>query len=231
MVGHKPLVFAHRGASTVERQNTIAAFRAAAAQGADGVELDVRLLADGSLAVHHDVRLPDGRALAVLRRAELPPEVPLLHEALAACGDLIVNVEVKNSPRDPDHDPARGQAGGVVQAIQAAGASERVIVSSFDLGMVDAVRELAPAIPVGWLVSVGLRGALLRRCMRHGLGILHPWDRLVTPAFVSAARSQGLRLNVWTVNDPARMRRLAAWGVAGVITDLPAVARAALDEG
>ena len=61
-------VIGHRGASRAERENTLEAFHAAVAQGADGVELDVRRTADGALAVHHDAHLPDGRAIVLTRR-------------------------------------------------------------------------------------------------------------------------------------------------------------------
>ena len=65
-------VIAHRGASGLEPENTVAAFRRAVALGADGVELDVRRSADGVLVVHHDARLADGRAIVTVPEAELP---------------------------------------------------------------------------------------------------------------------------------------------------------------
>jgi len=229
MVGHTPIVLAHRGASAVERENTIAAFRTAAAMGADGVELDARRLADGGVAVHHDPRLPDGRLLAEVTGAELPGHVPQLGEVLEACGDLLVNIEIKNWSRDPDHDPRLRLAAAVVAAVREHGAIDRVIVSSFDLPDLDRVRRLAPEIDVAWNVSMGLRRSLLARCLRHGIATLHPWDRLVTSAFVSAARLRGVRLNVWTVNQGARARRLAGWGVGGLITDVPDLVLDALD--
>ena len=71
------LVIGHRGASADSPENTLAAFRLAAAQGADWVELDVRLTTDSELAVLHDPYLPDGRPVFDLARSELPPDVPL----------------------------------------------------------------------------------------------------------------------------------------------------------
>jgi glycerophosphoryl diester phosphodiesterase len=88
VTGRRPRIFAHRGASAVERENTVAAFAAAVAMGADGVELDVRRTADGALAVHHDAHLADGRLLVEVAAGDLPSEVPSLVEALAACGDV-----------------------------------------------------------------------------------------------------------------------------------------------
>src|ERR687891_2877116 len=76
------LVIGHKGAAGLAPENSLAAFRAARDVGADGVELDVRRTADGTLAVHHDPRLPDGRPLVEVAAAELPTDVPLLGDAL-----------------------------------------------------------------------------------------------------------------------------------------------------
>src|SRR3954451_1790565 len=97
-------IIAHRGASAAFAENTVEAFRGAAALGANWVELDVRRTADGALAVHHDAHLPDGRAIVDMLAADLPEPVPSLSEALDACAPLGVNVEIKNSPQDVDFD-------------------------------------------------------------------------------------------------------------------------------
>src|SRR3978361_1370580 len=92
-------IIAHRGASADYPENTVAAFRAAGALGANWVELDVRRTADGALAVHHDAHLGDGRASGEAAAAALPETGPSLAEALAAGDPLGVNVEIKNSPQ------------------------------------------------------------------------------------------------------------------------------------
>jgi glycerophosphoryl diester phosphodiesterase len=79
------LIIAHRGASQAEPENTVAAFRAAARAGADGVELDVRRTADDHLVVHHDAVLADGRPLRTVGSAELAAQIPTLDAALDAC--------------------------------------------------------------------------------------------------------------------------------------------------
>src|SRR6185437_17162904 len=105
--GERPLVLAHRGASALETENTVAAFRRARIDGADGVELDVLLCATGEVMVFHDddLRRLGGRPeqigalpYAALREVRLPggAEIPTLEEALQAAGpDLLVNVELK----------------------------------------------------------------------------------------------------------------------------------------
>lgn len=83
------LVVAHRGASAAHPPgNTLEAFRAAIALGADWVELDVRPTADGRLAVQHDAELADGRTIAAVDAAALPGWVPLLDAALDACAGM-----------------------------------------------------------------------------------------------------------------------------------------------
>ena len=100
-------VIAHRGASVAERENTIAAFRAASEIGADAVELDVRRTADGVLVVHHDALVPTGdgsHPIDDLDLARLPTHVPTLGAALDACTGMWVNVEIKNDPREAGFD-------------------------------------------------------------------------------------------------------------------------------
>jgi len=130
-------LLAHRGGLGPWRENTLEAFRGALRLGADGVELDVRRAADGELVVHHDASIPGLGPLNRFSRPELPDWVPSLGRALEACAGASVNVEIKNSPLDPDHDPSEAIAGEVLQALTASlsrGAPtspSRLVVSSF----------------------------------------------------------------------------------------------------
>lgn len=229
-------IVAHRGASRVAPENTLAAFREAAALGADGVELDVHRSADDALVVHHDAHAPGVGVLAehsavAIRRAR--PSIPLLAETLDACAGLLVNVEVKNLPGDADYDPDERAAVGVVELLHARDRRDDVLVSSFSLTTIDRVRELDAAIPTGFLTLVGfdpLDGAAIAADRGHAA--VHPDVRsLVGPAAaatVTRAHELGVAVNVWTVNPPEEVRRLAAAGVDAVITDVPDLARAAL---
>lgn len=219
-----PLIIAHRGASAVERENTIAAFRTARRLGADMVELDVRPTADGALAVHHDARLEDGTPLVRLAAAELPRHVPLLDAALDACAGMGVNIEIKSSPLDPDFDPERRLADAVVELVASRGERDRVIVSSFDPAMVARVRELDPAVATAWL-TIGIEVATaVGTCVAAGHRWWHPHERDVTAEAIAVAHAAGLGVNAWTVDDPARMAELAAWGTDGICTNVPDVA-------
>jgi len=223
-------VIAHRGASRVERENTVAAFRLAVELGADGIELDVRPSADGALVVHHDARLADGRPIIGLARAELPDHVADLGAALDACAGVVVNVELKNDPGEPDFDPTDRLADAVVTLLNARPEPVgRWLLSSFRRATIDRVRSLAPHLATACLVTAA-DGEAIDACRRYGHGTLHPWVGGLTADDVAAAKAAGLVVNTWTCNDPAEARRVAAWGVDGIVTDVPDVIRAALLE-
>lgn len=222
-------VIAHRGASAAFPENTLAAFEGAQAMGADGVELDVRRTGDGRGLVHHDATLPDGRLLVDLDAGDLPDHVPHLRPALDACAGIMVNVEIKNVRIDPDFDPEESMAALVVDTLREAGRIDDVVVSSFGLACIDRVHQLEPSLRTAWLVvDRGDHAALIDRAAASGHRGIHPIAPMVDPAFVERAHAAGLFVNVWTVDDPDAIRRLAAMGVDGVVTNVPDVALEAL---
>lgn len=224
------LVLAHRGASAGWPENTLAAFEAARAQGADGVELDVRRLADGTPAVHHDAHLPDGRALTSLVAADLPDWVPDLASALDVCsGMACVNVEIKNLPGDPDFGPDEALAEAVVSILGARPDRSRVLVSSFHLPTIERVRALDSSLATGWLrLEVRDLASELDLLAAGGHRAIHPHAACCTPELLDAAHERALAVYTWTVDDAEQIRRFAAMGVDAVITNDPAAALAAL---
>jgi len=217
-----PKVFAHRGASRMHTENTIAAFEAARNMSADGVELDVRPSADGYLVVHHDPTLADGGRISTLARRDLPAFVPLLEPVLEACGNLIVNIEIKTEPDDPDYDSSGTFAADIVKLISDRQMGERALVSSFDRNMLDAVKSLGQDVRTAVLTrrdddAVG-------HAARGGHVAVHPWSRLVTERYVAGAHDLGLLVNVWTVDEPDAMLELASFGVDGIVTNVPDIA-------
>ena len=217
-------VIAHRGASRDQRENTVAAFLRAADLGSDAVELDVRRTLDGTLVVHHDARLGDGRVIAELPRAELPGHVPTLGEALDACRGMWVNVEIKNDPRDPDFDPTERIADDTVELLlERSEPLSQWLVSCFRLETIDRCRALAPQIRTAWLVAEVPAGAATT-CVDHGHVALHPWVHLLDEDHVVACHDAGLAVNTWTCDDPMVIARLIDWGVDGVCTNDPATA-------
>ena len=224
-------VIAHRGASAAAPENTIEAFHLARTLGADWVELDARRTADGAVIVHHDAHLADGRAIVELQRAELPDHVCDLTAALDACEGMSVNIEVKNWPDDPDFDASESVARFVVDEVGRRGSQGRVLVSCFHYPTIEVVHGLDPTVPTAFLHLLAERSwdDLAERVASAGHTALHPWDGLVDAALVTAAHAHGLEVNVWTVDDPARMAQLVELGVDGICTNVPDVARRVLD--
>lgn len=242
----RPLVIAHRGASGSAPENTMAAFRAAVAAGADGIELDVTRCASGEIVVIHDAtvdRTTDGSgaiaelSLRALRNLDAgawySPEfagerVPLLAEVLDELGaSLRVNIEIKGRE-------LRGE--GIEREIAAMvcgrGLQERVLISSFNLAALRRMEAAAPDLQRGLLFASSAAAPLAWAWARRWAGAhaLHPSAAGLDDAWVARAQRRGYRVNVWTVNDPAVMRHLVVAGVDGVITDHPARLRAVIDQ-
>lgn len=209
------LILGHRGASAHAPENTVEAYRLAAAMGADGVELDVRR----GFVCRHD----PGPA---------EPGTPTLPEALDACEGMFVNVEIKNLQGEEDFDPTESLADEVVSLLSSRGWRDRVLVSSFNLSTINRVKQLAPSLPTGFLVTIppdaDVAGRTIEKTRRHGHDAIHPHHLGVTARLVELATAAGLDVHTWTVNDPARMLDLTDMGVASIMTDVPDVAVATL---
>lgn len=241
-------IVAHRGASATHHENTLEAFLAAAEQGADGIELDVRISADEVLVVYHDAHLASGELIRDLASERLPDWVPTLGEALDVAGDLWMNVEIKNVPDEPGYDAEHRISTAVAGLISARLAmvepfdgpvagpadqrrtrADRVMISSFNVDSVEAIRRHDPTLPLALLVwGQANPVSLIGRAEAHGFEAIHPHDLLVDRGFVERAKVAGLQVNVWTVDDPDRIVELAEMGVDGIITNDPSAAVSAL---
>lgn len=228
----KPNIVAHRGASAAHPENTLAAFHGALDEGADWVELDVRLSADGELVVHHDAFYSNGLGIAATAADARPASVPLLAEALDACAGMGVNVEIKNSPGDLGDagvTHARDVADLVVSLVTQRGGDQLIEVSCFDEATLARVRELDPSIGTAQLLfDLGTDPTCVERAADAGHLAINPWDPFVDEALVARCQALGLGINPWTVDDPERIVQLVALGVTGIITNTPAAARALL---
>jgi glycerophosphoryl diester phosphodiesterase len=243
-------VIAHRGASAERPENTLAAFELAVRQGADAFELDVRVTRDGAAVVIHDESLDRttdltgpvrARTLAELRAAdagyrfsldrggsfpfrEAEVRIPTLHEVLWAFPTVPMMIEVK----EPEAQEA------VRRVLQESECADRCVVASEHVGALELFREEPFSCgAAGSEISALYRAVMLRRqppaCRYRLLSVPLRWHGLPVPTrgFVRAARALGVPVHVWTVNDTATARRLWARGVAGIVTDVPAVIRAA----
>ena len=242
--GEGPWVLAHRGASALATENTLEAFRRAMADGADGVELDVQRCRTGEVVVFHDDDLArlaqrperiDEMPLDGIRDVRLlrGGGIPTLAEAIDACGHVaLVNIEIKYAGAFPG--ACHALVAGVADVVARADAGRRVIISSFSPGAVWLWRRIRPDVACGLLFERPqpfhrpwpLRTDMLLPLL-HPLAV-HPEQTLCTHARVAGWRARGYAVNVWTVDDPDRMKALAAMGVSGIITNDPAGARAAL---
>jgi glycerophosphoryl diester phosphodiesterase len=234
------LFVGHRGASTRALENTMAAFEAAREDGADGVELDVRLTRDGALAVFHDDDLTRlaGRGGCVeemtwreVERVELRggERIPRLDQVLEAMDGLLVNVEIK--PPRWRRAPAVVRAVADCVARAGTGAGAQVIVSSFDVAVVGLTRAMTP-LRVGILFHDRQRRPLRRAWLAPVLRVhaVHPKKTLVDQGTMRAWRSAGYEVNVWTVDEAVEVRRLVRLGVDAIISNDPAAARRAMEE-
>lgn len=221
-----PAVIAHRGASEAWPENTLAAFEAAVRAGADMVELDVRLTADRTLVVMHDpdvARTTEGRGLV----CEMPLDevralhVPTLREALDLVhGRAGVEIEIKD-------DPPEAAADAVVALLQEMRFAA-VLVSSFDPAAIACVHGCDPQIATG-LETSGTEA--LRAGLDHVVAHGHPYLLPDAPSLMRAgpevirlAHERGVRIGTWTVDDPAAIAELYAWGTDAVETNLPEMA-------
>ena len=232
----RPLVLGHRGASAHAGDNTIEAFELALAHGADGVELDVRFTADEVVVLHHDADVGEMGPLihhdfAAIRSTH--PEIPTLDEALAVLGDLIVNVEIKNSPLEPDFDSGHTMADVVARWAARHDIRDRVVVTSFNRETVASVRSADAALVTGQLVYPGfdiVNGVTEIAADGHAWVAPYVSDVVAdAESVIDAAHRAGLRVIVWTVDNPADITTLASGGVDGLITNDPRATLALLD--
>ncbi|TAJ55129.1 MAG: glycerophosphodiester phosphodiesterase [Nevskiaceae bacterium] len=223
----QPLLIGHRGARGLAPENTLRALEAGILAGAPWLEFDVQRHPSGELFLLHDLSLDrstNGRGLPgelsweALRAldAGLGERLPTLDEAL----DLIdqragVNIELKTWD-----GTAAAVAAKLRERVAAGWPLEQLLVSSFHLPELFEFHQLAPEIPVGALLcGVPLDWAACASELQATS--LNLSSEFVDARLVADAKSRGLAVYVYTVNDPEEYRRLAALGIDGVFTDYP----------
>ena len=240
---------AHRGASGTAPENTLSAFRKALEIGVDAIELDLHGTRDGEIVAIHDASLdrttnlsgPVKRnRLTTIKMADaggwFHPDfageriqvdantvrtvarelVPTLAEALECIGgNAIAVLEIK--------DTTIGEA--VVKKINEMNALEQVVIISFHASVLQEVRALNPRIPTGWLIGNQSSDAspthLCQQLGELGCNLLNVNHELITAEFAYEIRRRGITLWCWTVDDPARMREMRAFGVQGITSNYP----------
>jgi len=242
-----PVLFAHRGASAHAPENTLPAFELALQQGADGVELDVKLTSDGHVIVMHDPtvdRTTDGHgcvrdlSLADFRKLDAGgwhseayrgTKVPTLDEVFGTIGKrCVINVELTNytTPRDALVEK-------VCALVERHTLQDRILFSSFFAGNLKKAAALLPSVPRGLLALDGWKGAWARSFgfMFGDYQAMHPYITDVNAPQVSRVHQLKRRIHVWTANSVEEVTRLKNWGVDGIFTDDPQTAVRALGRG
>ncbi len=222
-------IIAHRGASRERPENTVPAFVRAVELGADGVELDVHLTADGVLIVHHDARPHDAPSAAFANRdiRSLTAEelgafrvrgerIPTLAEVIDAVGGkLRIYCELKGA----------GTAPAALRLLENLGAS--AAVHAFDHRQIAEARRIAPGIARGVLEA---SYHVVPTDTMASVDARDLWEaaEMIDRAMVEAAHARGGRVIAWTVDSADEMRRLASIGVDGLCTNEVALCRATL---
>ncbi|TKD03964.1 glycerophosphodiester phosphodiesterase [Polyangium fumosum] len=253
--GPRPRLFAHRGASAAAPENTLPAFAAALAAGADRLELDVHLTADEEVIVLHDedvARTTDGAGPASKRRfAEIraldagytftDPDgafpfrgrgirIPTLAEVLTSLPGVPLNIELKVD------DEALVTA--VKWVLDRHDGRERVLLTAETGSLMGKIRQRIPGV----LTGMSLPESLAFLCnggnpgyVARGFALQVPTSLagipIVTPYFVEVAHTCGLEVHAWVINDEAEMRALLAMGVDGIMTDDPELGARVLGRG
>lgn len=222
------MVIGHRGSPRKAPENSLSGFLIAFEDGADMVELDVRLNQDGTPMVFHDDTLPrmvghpgrldhlsneecqqafiGRRHGGAFRREPIPPLARVLEEIKRLGGR--VNIEIKETRAvEP-----------VVRMVQRLRLHDQVLISAFDWRALDKVRRQDAGITLGALYQFHL---MPLTALRHGVSALHPYHFSVLPGHVPLAHSLGLLVNTWTVNQSRDWSRLIENDVDGLITDTP----------
>ncbi|MCU1480807.1 MAG: glycerophosphodiester phosphodiesterase [Subtercola sp.] len=228
-----PRLLAHRGLATQQAENTLAAFRAAVDAGATYVELDVHASLDGEAIVSHDENLSRllGRddTIVGLSRADLAgvdlgdgSGFATLAEVLAALPHTRINIDIK----------AMAAAAPAAAAIRAAGAVDRVLVTSFSGRRRRRAIALLPGVATSasagsFLVAllaakIGL-APVVRRALRGIDAVQVPVRAagitIAAPRVLRSIHAAGVEVHIWTINAPEEMTRLLDLGVDGIVTD------------
>ena len=236
------LLLAHRGASADAPENTLAAFQEAVSQGADGVELDAMVCGSGEVVVCHDEHLERLAGLPwqvrttswwKLQQADVgsrlgfaPARIPLLEEVLDALpSHFLVNIELKC-----DHVDDGGLSQKVAELVTRRGLGERVVISSFNPLCLFRTAAAAPSLRRGFLIDPDKRWAPQAYVVSPLVSShsVHPSHEDCTPERVEEWHRKGLRVAVWTVDEPERARALKEMGVSYLITNKPRAIREAL---
>jgi glycerophosphoryl diester phosphodiesterase len=213
-----PLLLGHRGSPRQARENTLESFRLALEAGLDGLELDLHRTRDGVLVVYHDFEL-GGQPLAETDWPALQqpaPWMPRLEQVLELAEQFPqawLNLELKSLP-----GPSDDREAALAQALLTWPGRERAWISSFDPLALIRLHRLKVGVPLALLYDEPEMEELVPCLPVQGV---HPYFELLSQAKLAELKARGLFVATWTVNQATLVRELLAWGVDGIIGDLP----------
>jgi glycerophosphoryl diester phosphodiesterase len=220
----RPLIFGHRGSPLAAQENTLASFELAFAEGADGVEFDVRMTADYIPAIFHDDALPGSELLRKYSYADISARAKLqglslftLEHVLAhLSGRGYLDIEIKDADLPPR----------VVPMVAKMLPADSYVYSSFLPEVIAQFSALAPDVPTIWIVEkIDNPDTALRILNDIGAAGFALWHELIDKRLAEYFAQQRVPLFTFTVNDPAQARRLGELGLVGIITDQPGAVR------
>lgn len=222
----EPLIIGHRGASAVALENTMPAFEAAIAAGADGIEFDVHLSLDAVPVIIHDETLHRTHGLRK-RVADLTADelrevgVPSLRQFFERMvqNDLLLCLEIKGSSAQLAEECSR--------VVSDFSFEDRVIVECFDLRVLQGIKGLRTAALFGRGIYTDQK--LIDRAQEVGATVLALHYQLVTAKLIGKAKDAGFAVVVWTVDSPAWVAQARSMGIKAVITNDPALMIEAYD--
>jgi glycerophosphoryl diester phosphodiesterase len=220
------LIMGHRGASAIAPENTLKAFKKAIELQADYVEFDSHLTKDGEIVIIHDADTYNSTGVSGLIKDKTIEEIkkldagegeriPTLQELITiAKGKIGLQLEMKST----------GLLERMVQILRKENLIHNSIVSCFMLDELLKLKEIEPKIKIGFLLpaelvqSRSIKRKILK-CVREDFYAIHPHFNTVSKEIVDFAHTNGLKVNVWTVNESNTMKKLIKLGVDGIITD------------
>jgi len=216
-----PLIFAHRGSSIREPENTIRAFQAAFQEGADGVEFDIRRTKDGEIVIIHDATISrTSNGVGRVKKFNYSQlleydfgkgeKIPLLEDVLKLFGNNHwLNIEIKET----------GFEKHLVELLYELQISEKIVISSFKQSALKAVSKLNPNLPLALLYNH--TKVNLTKLQEMKITSIHPGKECVTEKLIQAAHNLNFKVRVWTVDNFSKAKTLAKYGVDGIITNDP----------
>ncbi|NHJ85819.1 MAG: glycerophosphodiester phosphodiesterase [Asgard group archaeon] len=224
----KPIIYGHRGASAIEPENTIRAFRKAFTDGAMGIEFDIRITADQKIVIIHDAtinRTSNGSGkvneftFEELQNFDfgLGEKIPLLKDVLSLFGEKYwLNIEIKEVGLEKQ----------LADLLASLKSFEKIVVSSFIDQTLINVKKCNKEIPTAYLYMMNVKN-LSKLKVELDIDGIHPWEKMVGKRLIKKAHSNNLAIRTWTVDNIRKAQNLVKNNIDGIITNNP---RALIEE-